>query len=104
MIIRKPARKLEALRAAFEVLRMWPWLVAAIAAVIYVGYVQPQMAGLLVWGLCKICLGAFLGYWIDRSTARGKRPHELEGEAKYRAELRRTHVVVGSIIAMALMP
>jgi hypothetical protein len=31
VIIRKPTRKLEALRAAFEALRMWPWLGMALA-------------------------------------------------------------------------
>lgn len=96
--------QLNVVKRAIAAVRMWPWLVAALVAVVYVGYTQPQMVGLLIWGLCKMCFGAFLGYWFDRSIARGKRPHELEGEAKYRAELRRAHVVVGSIIAMALMP
>ena len=104
MIVRKPTRKLEALRAAFEALRMWPWLGMALAGAIFVAVYKPQMVGLLLWSLCKLCFGAALGYWIDRSVARGARPHELVGEAKDRALLRRAVIVAAAILAMALGP
>ena len=96
--------QISVVKRAIDAVRMWPWLFAALAAAVYIGHKQPQMVGLLIWGLCKMCFGAGIGYWIDRSVARGKRPHELEGEAKYHAELRRAYIVVGSIIALALMP
>ena len=104
MIIRKPARKLEALRAPFEALRMWPWLGMALAGAGLVGIYRPAMVGLLLWSLCKLCFGAALGYWVDRSVARGARPHELAGEAKDRALLRRAVIVAAAILAMALGP
>lgn len=96
--------QLNVVKQAIDAVRMWPWLAAALVAVTYVGYMQPQMVGLLIWGLCKMCIGAFLGYWFDRSTARGSRPHELEGDAKDRAQLRRAIIVAASILAMSQMP
>jgi hypothetical protein len=85
-------------------LRQWPWLAAALVGAGLVGIYRPSMLGLLLWSLCKLCFGAGLGYWVDRSIARGLRPHELAGEAKDRALLRRAIVVASAILAMALGP
>ena len=85
-------------------LRQWPWLAAALVSAIAVGIYRPEMVGLLGWSLCKLCFGAGLGYWVDRSIARGSRPHELAGEAKDRALLRRSIIVAAAILAMALGP
>ena len=85
-------------------LRQWPWLAAALVGAGLVGIYRPSMLGLLLWSLCKLCFGAGLGYWIDRSIARGPRPHELAGEAKDRALLRRSIIVASAILAMALGP
>lgn len=85
-------------------LRQAPWLAAALVMAIAVGIYRPEMVGLLLWSLCKLCFGAGLGYWVDRSIARGPRPHELEGEAKDRALLRRAIIVASAILAMALGP
>jgi hypothetical protein len=85
-------------------LRQWPWLAAALAGAGLVGIYRPSMLGLLLWSLCKLCFGAGLGYWVDRSIARGARPHELKGEAKDRALLRRAIIVASAILAMAMGP
>ena len=85
-------------------LREWPWLAASLFIAIAVGIYRPEMVGLLGWSLCKLCLGAGFGYRIDRSIARGPRPHELDGEAKDRALLRRAIIVASAILAMAMGP
>ena len=91
--------------AAFSArIRLWPWLVLALITSAAVAIHRPEMAGLLLWTLCKLSFGAGLGYWIDRSIARGPRPHELDGEAKDRALLRRAIIVASAILAMALGP
>ena len=104
MIIRKSERRFGAFKDALDALRMWPWLGMALAGAIFVAVYKPQMVGLLLWSLCKLCFGAALGYWIDRAIARGARPHELAGEAKDHALLRRAIIVASAILAMALGP
>ena len=85
-------------------IRLWPWLTAALATAVLVGVYRPEMIGLLGWSLCKLSVGAGLGYWVDRSIARGARPHELDGEAKDRALLRRAIIVSSAMLALALGP
>ena len=85
-------------------IRLWPWLSLALFTAAVVAVYRPSMIGLLAWSLCKLSFGAGLGYWIDRSIARGPRPHELDGEAKDRALLRRAIIVASAILAMALGP
>ena len=104
MIIRKSERRFGAFKDALDALRMWPWLGMALAGAIFVAVYKPQMVGLLLWSLCKLSFGAALGYWIDRAIARGARPHELAGEAKDHALLRRAIIVASAILAMALGP
>ncbi len=47
---------------------MWPWLAAALFATGFVAAAYPHQVGVLMWGLTKLCWGAGLGYWIDRTT------------------------------------
>lgn len=67
--------------------------------------VAPQKAGLALWGLSKLALGGYVGYWIDRSVFRpDDRPHLLEGVSKGTAWKRRAAIVSAALIATALLP
>lgn len=70
-----------------------------------VTFIAPQKAGLAVWGLSKLALGGYVGYWIDRSVFRPEdRPHLLEGVSKGTAWKRRACIVSAAVIATALLP
>lgn len=56
--------------------RAWPWLLAAVVMTVVVGWLHPYQLGVLLWSLSKLALGAFLGYWIDRSIFYYARPGE----------------------------
>lgn len=55
-------------------LRVSPWLVAALIMATLVGWLYPHQLGVLLWALTKLSLGAYLGYWIDRSIFFYARP------------------------------
>ena len=85
-------------------LRLWPWLAVALVTSTGVAVYRPEMAGLLLWTLCKLSFGAWLGYLVHRSIERGPRPHELEGDCRDQALLRRAIIVASSMLALALGP
>ena len=58
-------------------LRVWPWLLGALLTTAIVGLIAPHQLGVLVWSLSKLSLGAYLGYWIDRSVFNYGRPGDL---------------------------
>lgn len=66
---------------------------------------NPAKAGLALWGLAKLGMGGYVGYWIDRSVFRGdSRPHRLTGVVQGTAWKRRALIVAASILAAALIP
>lgn len=101
-------------------LRALPWLVFALIATAVVFVLAPHQIGLLVWSLSKLCFGAYLGYWIDRTIYPYARPHDLfhaaeryEGQKLRRAAnhlrhqaslatLRRAAVMAAAIVALGL--
>jgi len=101
-------------------LRALPWLVLALIATAVVFVLAPQQIGVLVWSLSKLCLGAYLGYWIDRTIYPYARPHDLfsaassldarrlrNGARHMRqqaaiATLRRAAVMAAAILALGL--
>ena len=85
-------------------IRLWPWLALALITSGAVAVYRPEMVGLLLWTLCKLSLGAWLGYRVHRSIERGVRPHELIGIARDRALLRRAIIVAAAMVALALGP
>ena len=87
------------MRDLLKRLRMWPWLLLALCTAAVVGVVAPQQLGVLVWSLSKVCIGAYVAYWIHRSIERGPRPHELLAAERSAALLRRTILVAAVIIA-----
>lgn len=91
-------------------LRAWPWLLGALVTTLVVAAVAPYQLGVLVWSLSKLSLGAYLGYWIDRSVFHYARPHALQptpmstpqiyGFAA--AMLRRAIIIASAILALGL--
>jgi len=85
-----------------HMLRACPWLLAAIATTIGVAVVAPFQLGVLLWSLSKVCLGAYLGYWLDRSFFPYARPHEQTGPELQLAGLRRAVIAGAIIVALGL--
>lgn len=96
----------------------WLWATAPIVAL--VGFVSIDALGGLLRVLGKITLGAWLGYWIDRTAFRNARPHQpLEAAMRLGAEddregqsimlavtcaymLRRAAIISACVIAAAI--
>lgn len=87
-----------------DVLEGSPWLWISLACVAFLAFYAPHQVGLLVWTLCKISMGAFLGYWIDRSVFHDARPGDLAGDpvAQRGAKYRRAGLMAATIIASSL--
>lgn len=86
-------------------MRAWPLLALFTVSFAVVYHLAPQKVGLTLFGICKLGLGAYIGYWADRFTFRDEdRPHRLEGIAKGTAWKRRAIIVAASILAAALIP
>ena len=90
------------MRELLSRMRMWPWLLCALCTMAVVGVMAPQQLGVLVWSLSKVCVGAYLAYWIHRSIERGPRPHELWTTGRDAALLRRTILVAAVVIALGV--
>lgn len=94
-----------------NVFRMMPWLLAALVCTVVVGVIAPHQLGVLAWSLSKLCLGAYLGYWIDRSVFYYARPGDIRvGSVNSLplalvvavAMLRRALIMTAAIIALGL--
>lgn len=89
-------------------LRVGPWLVAALLMSAIVGWLYPHQLGVLLWSLTKLSLGAYLGYWIDRSIF----PYARPGNYSVRDAsgmhsiallmLRRAIIIAAALIALGL--
>ncbi|MCE8004243.1 putative holin [Billgrantia ethanolica] len=100
--------------------RAFPWLLLALIATAVVAWIAPYQIGVLVWSLSKLCLGAYLGYWIDRTIFHYARPGDLFAVANRLASrdlnngarhmshqaslaaLRRVGVIAAAILALGL--
>lgn len=91
-------------------LRIWPWLFLALVFTCIIAFVAPYQIGVLVWSLSKLSLGAYLGYWIDRSVFHYCRPHALitstlttsQVHALAAAMIRRAIIIAAAILALGL--
>jgi hypothetical protein len=83
-------------------LRAWPWLVAALFTTLIVGLLAPHQLGLLAWALSKLSLGAYLGYWVDRSLFPYARPDRMLDNSPDLAMLRRALIVSACVIALGM--
>jgi len=85
-------------------LRASPWLAAALLLLLVVAWANRDYLTFLAWAACKIALGAYLGYWIDRSLFPYERPHQLDGIARGTATKRRAAIVAAAVLALGLAP
>lgn len=92
------------IKPLLDKLRAAPWLVLAALLLIWIAWRHTDYIGLLAWGVCRVALGAWLGYWIDRTLFPYSRPHDLDGIARGAAEKRRAMIVAACLIALAWVP
>ncbi|KKO05834.1 hypothetical protein LCGC14_0074750 [marine sediment metagenome] len=90
-------------------LRIGPWLILAIITTLIVAMLHPHQLGVLLWSLTKLCWGAYLGYWIDRSIFPYARPDrfnpDLDTNERTSWEvlmLRRALIIGAAILALGL--
>ena len=94
------------LRASLpDAFRAWPLLALFGLSFVVVLFLNPAKAGLTLFGISKIALGAYLGYLADRFGFRAEdRPHLQEGVAKGTAWKRRAVIIAACVVAAALIP
>lgn len=98
-------RRLRALWPALhDKLRASPLLLLGVVTFAVVLVLNPAKVGLLVWGVARIGVYAWLGYWVDRVIFPYARPHTLTGIAEGTAWKRRALIVAAALIAGALLP
>ena len=93
-----------------DMLRVWPWLLGAMITVALVFVLDPHRIGLLIWSLSKLSLGAYLGYWIDRSIFYSARPGDTKFQDANSAlatmltgcMIRRAIIIAASVLALGL--
>lgn len=91
-------------------LRASPWLLIALVALALVTWRNPDLPLLLAWATAKLALGAFLGYWVDRSIFHYSRPGSVPiGDAGPNTALliaasmlRRALIMAAAMIALAM--
>lgn len=97
----------------FDRLRLWPWLLGSLLTTTVVGVIAPHQLGVLIWSLSKLCLGAYLGYWIDRGIFCYARPGAVVGAAKQGCDgvawnvacwcmMRRAVIIAAAVLALGL--
>lgn len=65
-------------KRVLDKLRAGPWLIGALIMAAIVGWLYPHQLGVLLWSLTKLSLGAYLGYWIDRTIFYYARPGSID--------------------------
>ncbi|AVP97924.1 hypothetical protein C7S18_12255 [Ahniella affigens] len=86
-------------------LRASPLLLVFVIAFSIVIFLAPAKVGLTIWGISKLALGGYVGYWVDRLSFRAEsRPHRLDGIARGAAEKRRAWIVGAALIGASLLP
>ena len=90
-------------------LRIGPWLILAIITTVVVGVLYPHQLGVLLWSLTKLCWGAYLGYWIDRSIFPYARPDGFNPDRDPKERtlwellmLRRAIIIAAALLAIGL--
>ncbi|CAP44750.1 putative holin [Bordetella petrii] len=87
----------------FDRLRLWPWLLGALLTTTVVGVIAPHQLGLLIWSLSKLCLGAYLGYWIDRGIFCYARPGAVVEAAQAAARQGSTDGIAWTVACWCMM-
>ena len=82
--------------------RMAPWAGVAFLTSLVIVFVFPQQIGHLLVKLNMIAIGAWLGYWIDRTAFPLGRPHTLDGADYDASQIRRALIIGATVLAVAL--
>jgi hypothetical protein len=94
-----------ALRRLTDVARASPLLLVFALTIAVVAAMNPAKAGLALWGVSKIALAGYAGYWVDRMAFRPEdRPHRLIGIAQGTAWKRRALIIAAAVVAGGLIP
>lgn len=95
-------------RNLLDKLRIGPWLILAIITTFVVSVLYPHQLGVLLWSLTKLCWGAYLGYWIDRSIFPYARPgdYQCSNSNGFSAiallMIRRAIIIAAAVLALGL--
>lgn len=93
------------MQRAADLSRGSPLLALFAGTFVVVLLLNPAKAGLALWGVSKIALCAYLGYWADRLCFRPEdRPHVLEGISRGTAWKRRALIIAAAIVAGGMIP
>lgn len=98
------------MRSIVDKFRAFPWLLGAVVTTAGVGVIAPYQLGVLLWSLSKLALGAYLGYWIDRSVFYYARPGEVgvshcssaTAQLLLACMVRRALIMAAAILALGL--
>ena len=84
--------------------RALPWLIITILCITGLYFYAPNQIGLLAWTLTKVSMGAFLGYWIDRSIFYYARPKDvdMDKDVFIHSCYRRSIIIAAAVIACGL--
>lgn len=85
-------------------LRASPLLALFVVTFAITAFLNPAKVGLTVWGIAKLGMGGYVGYWIDRLIFPYARPHDLIGIEAGTSWKRRALIVSAAIVAAALTP
>lgn len=97
--------RLAGLKSALaDKLRAAPLLAVFLIAFAITVWLNPAKVGLTVWGIAKLGMGGYVGYWIDRLVFPYARPHQLTGIEAGTSWKRRAIIVSASVVAAALIP
>ena len=84
--------------------RASPLLAVFITTLVITAALNPAKLGLAVWGVAKLGMGGYVGYWIDRLIFPYARPHQLIGIEAGTSWKRRALIVAAAVVASALTP
>lgn len=87
-----------------DALRASPLLVLFVVTLAITAALNPAKVGLVVWGVAKLGMGGYAGYWIDRLIFPYARPHQLTGIEAGTSWKRRALIVSATVVAAALTP
>lgn len=87
-----------------DTMRASPLLILFAVTLAITAMLNPAKVGLAVWGVAKLGMGGYVGYWIDRLIFPYARPHQLIGIEAGTSWKRRALIVAAAVVASALTP
>jgi hypothetical protein len=105
----------ETLQKALDLIRAWPLAAVGAFLVLVVLLADLARVDVLIWGLTKVAVLAYAGYWIDRWLFPYARPHDhwfalgaaehaLPDEITVLPQIRRAIIIAACILTATLIP